>query len=135
MRVRSTERKRTYKHRREVLRRRGKREEGAESGQSAPANELPREGREGRNWILDSLPAPAALRPHSSVIKCVWKAALRCSRWDAEKTSRVPRPSERQGENSDGEKGGRTRYSGRCETSFRLCTWMKCARKYSETSS
>ncbi len=30
---------------------------------------------------------------------------------------------------------GRTRYSGRCETSFRLCTWIKCARKYSETSS
>lgn len=29
----------------------------------------------------------------------------------------------------------RTKYSGRCETSFRRCTCMKCARKYSHTSS
>lgn len=32
-------------------------------------------------------------------------------------------------------RGARTVYSARCETSFRRCVWMKCARKYSETSS
>lgn len=30
---------------------------------------------------------------------------------------------------------GRTKYNGRLETSFRLCICMKCARKYSDTSS